>query len=95
MIGIHHQGRTVHLLFSILKPYLNQHRQLVVTKGDNNNVDDVPMYPPGRAFVTRDEIVGVVVGYVPYLGWVSIALQKAISTRYLLLLITIAFSLAR
>lgn len=67
----------------------------MVTKGDNNDVDDVPMYPSGRTFVTRDEIVGVVVGYVPYLGWVSIVLQKVISTRYLLLLITIAVCLIR
>jgi signal peptidase len=51
------------------------------------------MYPIGRAFVTRDDIVGMVVGYVPYLGWVSIALQKVISTWYILILIIAAVSL--
>lgn len=64
-------------------------RQLIVTKGDNNDEDDVSMYPLGRAFVTRDDIVGVVVGYVPYLGWIPIALQDALSTKYVLVLIFI------
>lgn len=42
----------------------------------------------------RDEIVGMVVRYVPYLGWVSIALQKVISTWYTFLLVIVAVSLA-
>jgi signal peptidase len=67
---------------------------VVITKGDNNDVDDVPMYPHGQAFVTRHEIVGVVVGYIPYLGWVSIILQHIFATRYLVLMITIAIGLA-
>jgi signal peptidase len=72
--------------------FLKQHRQLVLTKGDNNQLDDVAMYPPGRTAVRRDEIVGLVVGYVPYVGWVSIAVQKVISSRYILLLIIIVAS---
>jgi len=59
-------------------------RQLIVTKGDNNEFDDVPLYPPGRAFISRDGIVGLVRGYVPFLGWVLIALQEVIWVKYLL-----------
>jgi signal peptidase len=95
MMGVHHRGRSIPLLSSIPKSHLKQHRQLVLTKGDNNDVDDVLMYPPGQAFVTRDEVVGMVVGYVPYLGWVSIAFQKVFSTWYFLLLVVVVASLAR
>ncbi|KAF2142809.1 uncharacterized protein K452DRAFT_297341 [Aplosporella prunicola CBS 121167] len=33
--------------------------QHVLTKGDNNQVDDVSLYPPGRQTVLRDEVVGL------------------------------------
>jgi hypothetical protein len=93
MTEIRNRGKLALLPFSESRSCLRLHRQFIVTKGDNNEVDDVPMYPIGRAFVTRDEIVGMVVGYVPYLGWVSIALQKVISTWYILILIVAAVSL--
>lgn len=51
------------------------------------------MYPLGRAFVKRDDIVGVVVGFIPYLGWISIIFQRMLSTKYLILLIPIALGL--
>ncbi|KAH0282523.1 hypothetical protein KCU62_g9667, partial [Aureobasidium sp. EXF-3399] len=47
--------------------------QLLLTKGDNNEVVDVPLYPPGRHTVTRSEVIGLVRGYVPWLGWIAIA----------------------
>ncbi len=95
MENLHHQGkRTVLVIQNIATSHLKQRRQLIVTKGDNNEVDDVPMYPDGQAVVTRAEITGLVVAYVPYLGWVTIALQKIFETKYLVLLILIALSLA-
>lgn len=34
------------------------------------------MYPPGQSFVARQEIVGLVKGYLPYAGWFTIALSE-------------------
>lgn len=59
-------------------------RQLVLTKGDNNEFDDVSLYPVGREFISRDEIVGLVRGYIPLLGWVVIALQEFVWFKCLL-----------
>ncbi|EEA21742.1 hypothetical protein TMatcc_008835 [Talaromyces marneffei ATCC 18224] len=59
-------------------------RQLIVTKGDNNEIMDVPLYPPGREYVLREEIVGLVRGYIPFLGWMVIALQEFVWIRYLI-----------
>ena len=68
-------------------------RQLIVTKGDNNEFDDVSLYPQGRAFISRDEVVGLVRGYVPFLGWVVIALQEVVWVKYLLLTFVSCISL--
>ena len=46
-----------------------------MTKGDNNAVDDTGLFPIGQPLVDRDEIIGVVKGFVPCLGWIAIALQ--------------------
>ena len=47
--------------------------QHILTKGDNNELDDVALYPAGRESVLREEVKGVVRGYLPYLGWAVIA----------------------
>jgi hypothetical protein len=43
-------------------------RQYILTKVDNNEVDDTELYPERRSFVRREEIVGLVWGYIPLLG---------------------------
>ncbi|KAI6084733.1 putative signal peptidase I [Hypoxylon rubiginosum] len=50
--------------------------QLILTKGDNNELDDVALYPGDRKYVYRDEIIGVVRGYLPFLGWITILLNE-------------------
>ncbi|KAJ5431032.1 hypothetical protein N7445_008764 [Penicillium cf. griseofulvum] len=50
-------------------------KQMILTKGDNNAIDDSFMYLPGRPFALREEVVGLVRGYVPKLGWASLVVQ--------------------
>lgn len=38
-------------------------------------MDDTLLYPADKEFVGREEIMGVVKGYVPWLGWMVILLQ--------------------
>ncbi|KAF7590289.1 hypothetical protein BBP40_003026 [Aspergillus hancockii] len=52
-------------------------RQLIMTKGDNNAVDDTPLYPEGQSFVYRENVVGLVRGYVPCVGWISLWLKES------------------
>ncbi|OJJ04883.1 hypothetical protein ASPVEDRAFT_137531 [Aspergillus versicolor CBS 583.65] len=56
-------------------------KQTILTKGDNNAIDDRYMYVPGRPFALREEVVGLVKGYVPKLGWASVALQGGLSGK--------------
>ncbi|KAI5479422.1 signal peptidase, endoplasmic reticulum-type [Pseudohyphozyma bogoriensis] len=48
--------------------------QFILTKGDNNRLDDVGLYN-GVSHLKRTHLVGKVQGYVPYVGYVTIAMN--------------------
>jgi signal peptidase len=50
--------------------------QLILTKGDNNLLDDSLLYPDGQDYLDRHQIIGFVRGYVPFLGWIPILIQN-------------------
>lgn len=64
---------------------LHAYRQLIMTKGDNNAANDVSLYPKSRDYAYRHEVVGLVRGYVPWIGWLVIGLGQAYWLRYLVL----------
>lgn len=49
----------------------------LLTKGDNNAADDTELYAPGQSYLDRErDIIGHVVGYVPFVGYVTIMLSE-------------------
>ncbi|PWN29798.1 signal peptidase I [Jaminaea rosea] len=58
--------------------------QLILTKGDNNDSDDVVLYG-GPSWLRRSQIVGKVQGYVPYVGYMTIVLNDYPKLKYALL----------
>ena len=48
----------------------------LLTKGDNNNADDTELYARGQDFLNRRDIIGSVVGYIPFVGYVTIMLSE-------------------
>lgn len=58
--------------------------QLVLTKGDNNPVDDVDLYQ-GLKYLERKHIVGKVRGFLPYIGYVTIAMNDFPQLKYAVL----------
>lgn len=49
----------------------------LLTKGDNNLADDTELYARGQDYLTRSEdIIGSVVGYIPFVGYVTILLSE-------------------
>ena len=49
----------------------------LLTKGDNNMADDTELYARGQDYLTREtDIIGSVVGYVPWVGYVTIVLSE-------------------
>lgn len=49
---------------------------MIRTKGDNNEHSDVVLYPPGQTYVYRYQVVGLVRGYIPYIGWITVAFSE-------------------
>jgi signal peptidase len=60
--------------------------QWILTKGDNNQIDDVGLYN-GVKYLKRSNIVGRVVGYVPFVGYITIAMNDFPQLKYALLAI--------
>ncbi|KAL9709355.1 Signal peptidase complex catalytic subunit [Leucoagaricus gongylophorus] len=59
-------------------------KQLMLTKGDNNYVDDLELYQ-GLKWLERKHIVGKVRGFLPYIGYVTIAMNDFPQLKYALL----------
>lgn len=57
-------------------------RQLVLTKGDNNQFDDSFFYPVGQDYVHREDIIGLVRGHIPYIGWIALMLRENLGFLY-------------
>jgi signal peptidase len=47
-----------------------------LTKGDNNNADDTDLYARGQDYLERKDIIGTVIGYFPFVGYVTILLSE-------------------
>lgn len=58
-------------------------RQLVLTKGDNNQFDDSFFYPVGQDYVHREDIIGLVRGHIPYVGWIALMMRENPGFLYL------------
>lgn len=56
----------------------------ILTKGDNNQLDDRNLYVPGQLWLSRNEVIGVAFGSVPYVGMVTIMLNDYPALKYVL-----------
>ena len=56
----------------------------LLTKGDNNRVDDRGLYAPGQRWLEREDILGKAVGTLRYVGMVTIALNDYPVLKYVL-----------
>eukprot|EP00600_Ochromonadales_sp_CCMP1393_P017987 CAMPEP_0175020204 /NCGR_PEP_ID=MMETSP0005-20121125/13993_1 /TAXON_ID=420556 /ORGANISM="Ochromonas sp., Strain CCMP1393" /LENGTH=174 /DNA_ID=CAMNT_0016278043 /DNA_START=83 /DNA_END=607 /DNA_ORIENTATION=+ len=57
----------------------------VLTKGDNNRVDDRGLYAPGQLWLRREDILGRAKGTLRYLGMVTIILNDYPVLKYVLI----------
>lgn len=48
---------------------------LILTKGDNNKIDDRGLYPKGMMWLSKDNIVGKVYGTAPYVGMITVVMS--------------------
>jgi signal peptidase I len=61
--------------------------QEILTKGDNNEYDDISLYKRMK-WLERRHIVGKVRGFLPYVGYVTIAMVSITVLHFLQLVFT-------
>merc|ERR1712161_100410 len=59
-------------------------RVKLLSKGDNNHVDDRGLYAPGQLWLDREDVLGKVVGTLRYVGMVTVALNDYPVLKYVL-----------
>lgn len=70
----------------ILTKDFSDKKQLLLTKGDNNPVDDLGLYNYNQNYLDKEkDIVGTVKGYFPIVGYVTILLTENQYFKYGLL----------
>ena len=80
------KDRDIPIVHRILKVHRNEETGQVdlLTKGDNNRVDDRGLYAPGQLWLSREDILGRAIGTLRYVGMVTIALNDYPVLKYVL-----------
>lgn len=79
------KDRDIPIVHRILKVHEDADGKVeLLTKGDNNRVDDRGLYAPGQLWLEREDILGKAVGTLRYVGMVTIALNDYPVLKYVL-----------
>ncbi|KAI5640728.1 hypothetical protein M9H77_24565 [Catharanthus roseus] len=80
-------GREIPIVHRVIKVHERQDtgEVEVLTKGDNNFGDDRLLYAHGQLWLQRHHIMGRAVGFLPYVGWVTIIMTEKPIIKYILI----------
>lgn len=72
------KGKDIPIVHRVVRRHKGQKTPLnLLTKGDNNYSDDTELYARGQFYLDREkEVIGSVIGYVPFVGYVTIILSE-------------------
>eukprot|EP00656_Telonema_subtile_P049812 TRINITY_DN6281_c0_g1_i4.p1 TRINITY_DN6281_c0_g1~~TRINITY_DN6281_c0_g1_i4.p1 ORF type:complete len:186 (-),score=44.35 TRINITY_DN6281_c0_g1_i4:246-803(-) len=83
-------GRDIPIVHRIIKVHQkatpedgSRPSQDLLTKGDNNNLDDRGLYNEGQLWLSDQEVIGRTVGYLPYVGMVTIMMNDYPMLKYI------------
>ncbi|CAK9102418.1 unnamed protein product [Durusdinium trenchii] len=80
------EGRDIPIVHRMLNVHEKEDGKLaMLTKGDNNQVDDRGLYAARQLFLSRKEIMGRAQAYLPYVGMVTIWLNDYPWLKYVLI----------
>ncbi|SCU99491.1 LADA_0H20098g1_1 [Lachancea dasiensis] len=72
-------GKDIPIVHRVLREHVDERsgKQLLLTKGDNNAGNDIPLYAKRKVYLNKEkDIVGTVKGYIPQLGYVTIWISE-------------------
>ena len=67
--------RNIPIVHRIISVHQEQDEYFMLTKGDNNRVNDRGLYSPGQLWIQRKDLMGRVYFYIPYVGIITIWLN--------------------
>lgn len=80
------KGKSIPIVHRVLREHHNSEKQLLLTKGDNNPVDDLGLYARKQSYLNqKEDIVGTVKGYVPFVGYITILISENVYFKFGLL----------
>lgn len=79
------KDREIPIVHRVMKVHEKEDGRIdILTKGDNNKVDDRGLYAPGQLWLERQDILGRAVGTLRYVGMVTIILNDYPALKYVL-----------
>ncbi|XP_027201605.1 signal peptidase complex catalytic subunit SEC11 homolog C twr [Dermatophagoides pteronyssinus] len=88
------KGRDIPIVHRVLTLHEKEDGSVkILTKGDNNSVDDRGLYAPGQLWLEKKDIVGRTRGFVPYVGIITILMNDYPKLKYAVLGILALFVL--
>ncbi|XP_019414481.1 PREDICTED: signal peptidase complex catalytic subunit SEC11A-like [Lupinus angustifolius] len=79
-----HEIPIVHRVIKVHEPCKTEETYML-TKGDNNPMDDRVLYNHGQHWLQRQHIMGKAVGILPYAGWMTIIMTEKPFVKYIVL----------
>eukprot|EP01041_Mallomonas_annulata_P007156 gene7156-14572_t len=80
------KDRDIPIVHRVMKVHEKPNGEVeILTKGDNNRVDDRGLYAPGQLWLKREDILGRARGTLRYLGMVTIILNDYPVLKYVLI----------
>ncbi|KAK5996772.1 Signal peptidase complex catalytic subunit SEC11 [Cladobotryum mycophilum] len=70
------KDKDIPIVHRIVRKFGSGDKAKLLTKGDNNLADDTELYARGQDYLERKDIIGSVVGYIPFVGYVTIMLSE-------------------
>ncbi|EEQ38921.1 putative signal peptidase complex catalytic subunit [Clavispora lusitaniae] len=80
------KGKSIPIVHRVLREHHGKDKQFLLTKGDNNALDDLSLYARKQNYLNqKTDLVGTVKAYLPKVGYVTILLTENMYFRYALL----------
>ena len=78
------KGRDIPIVHRILEVHepVGSASARILTKGDNNPVDDRGLYNPGQLWLEPDDVLGRARAFLPYVGMITIQLTDYPVLKY-------------
>ncbi|KAL1863936.1 hypothetical protein VTK73DRAFT_6336 [Phialemonium thermophilum] len=70
------QEKSIPIVHRVVRKFGQGAKAQFLTKGDNNVADDTELFGRGKDYLVRTDMIGKVVAYIPFVGYVTILLSE-------------------